>query len=67
MKVRVLRAYNRKSGEPAVPGTEIEEPDNLARELIHARKVEPVGAEPAPTGPLDTVKAGAMVAEKKEA
>lgn len=70
MKVKVTRAFLVK-GEAQAVGTEVDLPDQVARELLWIGKVEHVGQpQPPRRGPATTTTAGALVAggakEKKE-
>jgi hypothetical protein len=68
MRVRVLRAFC-IAGERQEPGTEIEVPDSIVRELVHMGKAERADgvAQAASFGPMTTVTAAAVVQGKKAA
>ena len=64
MKVKVLRAIY-VGGLRQEPGAEIDLPSNTAREAIWLGKVEAVGAQPTPSGPMTTETASAVVSGKQ--
>lgn len=63
MKVRVLRAFCVKA-ERREPGSVVDLPDHVAREVVWLGKGEKVEATPEPVGPMTTESAPLIVAGK---